>query len=130
MEGGCLCGAIRYRVDSGRPSKATFCHCRMCQRSAGAPVMPWFGVPLTKFTLLSGGPAAYQSSQNARREFCPTCGTQLFFREKDDSSIDIATASLDEPSLVRPQYHIWFTSRTPWFDTSDHLPRYTEGRET
>ena len=36
LEGGCLCGAVRYRATS--PVKTNYCHCRLCQRSAGAPV--------------------------------------------------------------------------------------------
>lgn len=41
-EGGCRCGAIRYRI-TGEPLSAGFCHCRMCQRAAGAPVVAWVG---------------------------------------------------------------------------------------
>ena len=40
LEGGCLCGAVRYRI-SAEPHHAGYCHCRMCQRSAGAPVVAW-----------------------------------------------------------------------------------------
>ena len=39
LEGGCLCGAVRYRI-SAAPSHTDYCHCRMCQRSTGAPVVP------------------------------------------------------------------------------------------
>ena len=40
LEGGCLCGAVRYRI-SAEPIDAGYCHCRMCQRSTGAPVVSW-----------------------------------------------------------------------------------------
>ena len=40
LEGGCLCGGVRYRI-SAEPHHASYCHCRMCQRSAGAPVVAW-----------------------------------------------------------------------------------------
>ena len=39
--GGCLCGAIRYRI-TGAPVEALYCHCRMCRRAHGAPVVAWF----------------------------------------------------------------------------------------
>jgi hypothetical protein len=38
LEGGCLCGGIRYQI-SGEPRSADYCHCRMCRRTAGAPVV-------------------------------------------------------------------------------------------
>jgi hypothetical protein len=38
LEGGCLCGAIRYRV-SGKPANTMICHCRTCRRAAGSPVV-------------------------------------------------------------------------------------------
>lgn len=43
-EGGCLCGAVRYRI-TGEPKSVGYCHCRMCQRAAGAPVVAWATVP-------------------------------------------------------------------------------------
>ena len=40
MEGGCLCGAVRYCV-SGSPFATEYCHCGMCQKASGAPVVSW-----------------------------------------------------------------------------------------
>jgi hypothetical protein len=126
LEGGCLCGAARYRIDA-EPHGANYCHCRMCQRSAGAPVVPWLTVASGDFAWTTGEPAVYRSSQKAERLFCPACGTQLVFREvAEPGHLDVTLASLDDPAGVRPSHHIWTTSRIVWFDTNDDLPRYPE----
>jgi hypothetical protein len=126
LEGGCLCGNLRYRI-SAAPRDAAYCHCRMCQRSSGAPVVPWLTVASGGFVWTRGEPAVYRSSPKAERLFCPTCGTQLVFREPAaPEHLDVTLASLDDPAAVRPSYHIWTASRIGWFDTRDDLPRHPE----
>jgi hypothetical protein len=124
-EGGCLCGAVRYRVDAG-DGDSGYCHCRMCQRSAGAPVLAWLTVPLARFKFTKGTPKIYHSSAHAQREFCPNCGTQLLFRDDKGEKVDVNSATLDDPTLAPPRYHIWRTSRISWFETADDLPRFDD----
>ncbi len=124
LEGGCLCGAIRYRIDA-EPRSADYCHCRMCRRAAGAPVVARLIVANEFFDWTSGEPAVYHSSRNAERFFCQVCGTQLALRDEPDF-LDVALATLDTPEPVRPIYHIWTTSRIGWFDIADDLPRHPE----
>jgi hypothetical protein len=127
-EGGCFCGALRYRVD-GPPIDAGYCHCRMCQRASGAPVLAWGHWPRDAFRWLGGGePAVLVSSADCRRLFCGRCGTHLLFRDATDPGVvDLNLATLDDPSAVRPEYHIWTESRIPWFELADALPRYPDG---
>jgi hypothetical protein len=126
LEGGCLCGGVRYRI-SAEPHHADYCHCRMCQRSAGAPVVAWLTMASDGFAWLKGEPAVYPSSRKAERLFCPTCGTQLVFREPaEPAELDVTLASLDDPEAVRPSHHIWTSSRIGWFDVADNLPSYPE----
>jgi hypothetical protein len=124
LKGGCLCGAVRYRI-SGAPRSADYCHCRMCRRAAGAPVVARLTVANDFFNWMSGTPAVYRSSPDAERFFCRKCGTQLALRDEPDF-LDVTLASLDDPEAVRPTYHIWTTSRIGWFDIADDLPRYPE----
>jgi hypothetical protein len=128
LDGGCLCGAVRYRA-TAVPTKSSYCHCRMCQRSAGSPVLAWAGVPASTFAYVAGEPRIYRSSARAQREFCPTCGTQLVIRDDGAIDIDITIASLDEPARLPPRYHIWRMSRIEWFETADSLPRHNADRE-
>ncbi|WP_375056742.1 GFA family protein [Zobellella sp. DQSA1] len=124
LEGGCLCGRLRYRITQA-PIDAGFCHCRLCQRASGAPVLAWLTVAISGFDYRRGTPAAFDSSPHSQREFCPHCGTQLAFRRRQHATtVDVTLASLDHPARLAPQYHIWRQSRIDWFETADALPRY------
>src|SRR5262245_36008069 len=61
ITGGCLCGAIRYETDVA-PIDTGYCHCRMCQRASGAPVLAWASFPIDAFRYTAGAPQAYVSS--------------------------------------------------------------------
>jgi hypothetical protein len=126
LDGGCFCGAVRYRIRA-EPDHAGYCHCRMCQRANGAPVVAWLTVASAAFVWTKGEPAAFRSSAKAERLFCRACGTQLVFREfARPEQLDVTLASLDAPEAVRPGHHIWTSSRITWFDVADDLPRYPE----
>jgi hypothetical protein len=130
LDGGCLCGGVRYRIGAA-PSHADYCHCRMCQRAAGEPVVAWLTVAREAFAWTRGAPAVYRSSARAERLFCAECGTQLAFREiEEPDQVDVTLASLDQPQAVRPSHHIWTASRIAWFDIADDLPRYPENGPT
>jgi hypothetical protein len=124
-EGGCLCGAVRYRVEAG-DGDSGYCHCRTCQRSAGAPVLAWLTVPLARFKFTGVAPTPYRSSDHAQREFCNRCGTQVLFRDDKGEKVDVNSATLDDPSVAPPRYHIWRMSRIAWFETADTLPRFDD----
>jgi hypothetical protein len=124
LTGGCLCGQIRYRITAA-PVEALYCHCRMCQRAHGAPVIAWVTVPLDAFAVTAGDPAAYRSSAKAARHFCRTCGTPLTWRETvNPRFVDVSIATLDDPDPVEPLLHTWTESQIGWFEIADHLPRY------
>lgn len=123
-EGGCLCGAIRYRVD-GPPVDAGYCHCRICQRSAGAPVLAWGTWQEAAFAWLCGQPKLFASTASGRRAFCPGCGTQLLFLSLGEPGVlDVNLVTLDDPLAFPPDYHIHTASRLGWFETADRLPRH------
>lgn len=128
LEGGCLCGAVRYRIAGAvPPDTVAYCHCRICQRSSGAPAMAWATFPAAGVWVTQGTPATYHSSAQGLRQFCRDCGTPLFFAYTEGPpELDVSVASLDEPGKLPPQYHIWTSSRLPWFDTTDKLPRHAE----
>lgn len=127
-ECGCLCRAIRYRVE-GTVEDSAYCHCRTCQRQSGAPVVAWFAVRSQQFKYLAGNPKQFRASERATREFCGNCGTYLLFREDDpNATLGINTATLDDPTLVPPQFHIWTQSQINWFATADHFTQFAQGK--
>jgi hypothetical protein len=129
-EGGCLCGAVRYRA-VGEPSSATLCHCNSCRRAAGAPVVAWVTFPKSGFRFAAGGPMAYQSSPGVTRTFCGTCGTPLTYAHAHlPAGIDVTTCSLDDPEAIVPTDHIWTSDKLSWVQVNDHLPRFPETRDT
>src|ERR1700756_808639 len=97
LTGGCLCGAIRYRITAA-PVEALYCHCRMCQRAHGAPVIAWVTVPLAAFDVSAGNPVAYRSSAKGFRHFCGVGGTPLTWRAgAQPQHVDVSIATLDDP---------------------------------
>lgn len=121
-DGGCLCGKVRFRVtapalDSG------YCHCRMCQRNSGAPVVAWVTFPTTGFEWIAGEAAEYPSSSHATRRFCASCGSYLVFSStRFPEEISVNTASFDTPEAFPPRKHIFVETRIPWFHIADELP--------
>ena len=128
LEGGCACEAIRYRLDA-EPYDVGYCHCRMCQRASGAPVLVFATVPRSAFVVTRGTPRTRRSSSFGDRWWCGDCGTQLaMFVDDDPSEADFTVASLDDPAVLPPTFHIWTESRVSWFDTADQLPRHARRR--
>ena len=124
IEGGCLCGALRYRA-SGPLEGVTHCHCTLCRRWSGAVAVTWFTVPLGRFALLKGEFATYESSDHGRRHYCGACATQLaFWSSQRPGEIDITLGTLDAPEAHPASYHVYTTSRLPWLRLDEHLPTY------
>ena len=122
-EGGCLCGKVRFSV-SAEAIETGYCHCRMCQRNSGAPVVAWVTFPAASFSWIAGSPGSYVSSPKVQRQFCAECGSYLVFRQDGSKNVSVNTTSLDDPALFAPRMHIFTESRISWFRTGDNLPHY------
>lgn len=120
--GGCLCGATRFLAD-GAPVNQRICHCRLCQKAIGAAFNA--RVLLRAADLEVTGPVRFvHSSPDLERGFCPGCGTTMFSRRASAGVIGVATGALDDPSLFRPEMHIWTASKQPWVTIADGLPQH------
>ncbi len=129
-QGGCLCGAVRYRVE-GEPLSSAVCHCRTCRKAASAPALPFATFPVTAVAFTQGEPTEFRSSSAVTRGFCGQCGSPLTYRnDAKPSSIDVMTCSLDDPEAFAPGYHVWVSHKLTWERLADGLPAYETTRPT
>jgi hypothetical protein len=79
---------------------------------------------------LTGEPRRYASSSKAERTFCGDCGTALTFRlNAEPDYVDVTLGSLDAPEAIRPDHHIFSTTRLPWIQLADGLPTFPGERD-
>jgi hypothetical protein len=125
LEGGCRCGAVRYRA-TGTPAHVALCHCEDCRKSAGSPMVAWAAFKEDEVSILSGQPTQYRSSPSVTRQFCPTCGTGLFYSSPEmlPGIIDIQAATFDDPAALPPQAQIQTAERLPWMETIAAFPAF------
>lgn len=123
--GGCLCGAVRYRV-TGEVRQPTACHCHMCRRHQGA--LGVFIGSQREAVMISGAENIlwFASSPGAERGSCRRCGGKLFWRDKDGTDLDITLGSLDRRDDLAVQKHIWVAHRGDYETISDQLEKYAE----
>jgi hypothetical protein len=116
IQGGCLCGAIRYRLTCV-PSSSSVCHCPDCRHACGAQAVAWITLPYENFIILQGELTAFYSSDHAVRTFCGKCGTSLTFHDdKRKHEIDVTTGSLDDPNPYPPTEQVFFEHRILWVE--------------
>lgn len=128
--GGCYCGAIRFEVDDLHD--AGYCHCSICRRFAGAPLVAWANAPARNFRLTCGAPRGFASTAGWVRYFCPDCGSPVYQRvasppDDDSDLLCILIPSLDAEHTVRPTAHIWCGSGWADLELGDDLPRFEAG---
>lgn len=127
LMGGCACGNFKYEFD-GELVMAVYCHCRDCQRSSGSGSAAVFAANRSDMAM-TGDTSSYKfsgdSGQGVTRHFCPNCGSPLF----SDVGIlpdllFVRIASLNEPSQIKPNMHIYCDSSQTWDRPNDHLPKF------
>ena len=126
ITGGCLCGAVRYRVD-GRFLRAGHCHCSRCRRHSGAAVCTQGRVRSQDFRLESGQRelVTYGRGEGAVKVFCRNCGSSLFGGNwPEGPEVSIRLGSVDGDPGIRPQHHTFVGSKAAWDEIGDDLPQY------
>jgi hypothetical protein len=108
--GGCLCGAIRYAV-SGPLRPVIICHCVFCRRTTtrGGAYTACARDDLT--VAPSRALKWYRSSPTARRGFCGTCGSQLFWEPTGRDTISVSAGSLDSTEGLRLGEQVFLDQR-------------------
>ncbi len=131
-EGGCVCGAIRYRV-SGEPLRAYVCHCTFCQRFTGSAfgVLTWFdeeNVEVEGDGITTHDHTVDGTDRWYRLHFCSRCGTTFMANNQRQPGIRFVMAgTYDDPNWVQLKFQVWSRSAQQWVVMPDDLERHEKG---
>ncbi|MFO0697219.1 MAG: GFA family protein [Polyangiales bacterium] len=128
VEGGCLCGAVRYEV-RGELGPIVCCHCSQCRKAQGTAFATNAPIRADDFVLLSGADVlrTYSSSPGKHRCFCGVCGSPIHSRRDDRPEVlRLRIGTLDTPIDARPTAHIYTGSKAEWYEIRDSLPQHRE----
>jgi len=128
VEGGCACGAVRYRLLED-PLELHACHCTDCQRLTGSAFVLSMPVRRPAVELLRGEPARVEfetvSGIPRCERYCPACGTRIWSEPQHyPDLLTLRPGTLDDTSWLRPIAHIWTHSAQPWVTIPDDVLRY------
>jgi hypothetical protein len=117
LTGGCLCGAVRYRI-AGAPLFVGQCYCKDCRKATGTGHATVVGVLESNLTV-TGEPIAYTSTGSSggpvRRHFCGVCAGRLYTSADSAGPVRMIQAgSLDDPNVVTPTVAIFVKDALAW----------------
>jgi hypothetical protein len=132
IQGGCLCGAVRFELTEA-PISASYCHCRRCQKRTGTAVSANAAVNGDAFRFLSGEDliGGWQPPDAGMRKcFCNDCGAHLFSRsDENPARMGIRMSAFDSDPGVRPNCHQFVSYAAAWEAIPDDgLDRFPESR--
>jgi len=130
LEGGCACGAIRYRLASA-PMFVHCCHCKDCQRQTGTAFVLNAIIEASRVEMTGPAPVVVpvptDSGRPHRIHRCPTCQIALFsvYGGRDEVRF-VRVGTLDDPTAIGPDVHIYTRSRLPWIQLPAGVPAFDE----
>jgi hypothetical protein len=126
-EGGCSCGAVRYRLAS-EPLFTNCCHCLSCQRQTGSAFVINLLIETDRVELLAGDPEPVgvpRDDGSSQRVFrCPTCQVAVFSEYGHPGFRFVRGGTLDDPAGVSPDAHIFTRSKLAWVTLPDSVPAF------
>ncbi|NKB27917.1 MAG: GFA family protein [Rhodobacteraceae bacterium] len=123
-QGSCQCGAVSFQV-SGPLRPVVACHCSQCRKASGHHVAATSAARAD--VTVTGAVSWYQSSDTARRGFCGTCGSQLFW-DGPGANLSILAGSLDGATGLSMAGHIFCADKGDYYEVDDGLPS-AQGRD-
>ena len=130
-DGGCTCRAVRYRM-MGRPLFVHCCHCRWCQRETGSAFALNAMIEADRVEMLAGDVAnsdtPSHSGKGQRISRCPTCQVAVWstYAGAGEAIRFVRVGTLDEPSRLPPDIHIFTASKQPWVALPSDVPAEAE----
>jgi hypothetical protein len=126
-EGGCACGAVRYRLTSD-PLFVHCCHCLNCQRQTGSAFVINLLVETDRVELLEGEPQPVSVPRTGGKKQkiwrCPTCQVAVYSQYTSPRVRFVRGGTLDDPSSIEPDVHIFTRSKVPWVTLPDGVPAF------
>lgn len=109
--GGCLCGTVRYKVES-RPKAVNACHCMDCKKLTGATHLLMLVADRDGFIHDRGEVQRYRKRADSGREIdivrCSRCGVRMWHEPLASKElVFVAAGTLDDPTWAVPASHIW-----------------------
>jgi hypothetical protein len=128
LEGGCGCGAVRYRL-TDEPIFVNNCHCRLCQRQTGTGSAVNAFIEGDRLELLSGDLREHEFATGSGATQivvrCATCGTPVWSHYRlGRKAAAVRVGTLDDPSGVRPDAAIYVTDRPSWAPLPEGVPQF------
>ena len=121
LTGKCLCEDVMFTVN-GPLGRATACHCGQCRKQSGHH---WASSSAKEADItVTGKVTWYEASPAAKRGFCATCGTFLFWKAHDEDTMSFSLGVLDAPTGVTLQSHIFVADKGDYYDIADGLPQH------
>ena len=130
IEGGCNCGAIRYRIE-GTPLAVAACHCTRCRRQSGSVYSVNLVVPAAAMTM-TGEVKVFEdadttSGQPVYREFCSDCGSPIrSLLGASPGIVAVKVGTLDDPGPHAPGLHVFTRSKIDWVEIAPGVPQFAE----
>ena len=128
VQGGCYCGALRYRATGDALFKGQ-CHCRECQYITGGSPNVVMAMPESGFAYIKGSPQQFRRSDLANpvtREFCAECGTHILGKASGlPGVLVIKVGTLDDPSVYGgPQMAIYTIDKQSFHHIPEGVPTF------
>ena len=126
-DGGCACGTVRYRLASA-PLIVHCCHCLNCQRQTGSAFVVNLLIEADRLEVLSGAlqpidvPRDDGSMQRIFR--CPDCQVALFSEYSRPEVLFVRGGTLDDPTEITPDVHIYMRSKVGWVSLPEGTPAF------
>lgn len=126
-EGGCACGAVRYRLSSP-PMIVHCCHCLNCQRQTGSAFVINLLIEADRVELLAGAPHPVdvpRSDDRVQRIFrCPRCQVAVFSEYGRPEVRFVRGGTLNDPTQIAPDVHIYTRSKVGWVTLQEGTPAF------
>lgn len=117
--GGCLCGAVTYKA-KGPLRPVINCHCAQCRKTSGHHVA---ATSVHRDLIeITGAVTWYQSSGTARRGFCATCGSNLFW-DGAGENLSIFAGTIGDAAGIYTAGHIYVSDKGAYYEIDDGLPK-------